>query len=227
MKVIFLYYRLHILYNAYNNGNQPMNQYIYIYIYHRFLRPHEYREKPRIALVSYPRSGNSMARSMLETMTSIVTGTDSRPDRTLSRSLLERGLIGEGITDERVHIVKSHFPERYGYKKFQAHKIIMLTRNPFDAIDSYFNMAFTNTHTKSLGEENYETFADIWNALVLNEIKVWNDFHAYWLSKKYPILVLRYEDFLTNPLEIMKRIIRYVLTLSFIESFLSFFPFCW
>jgi len=39
-----------------------------------------------VLLASYPRSGNTLLRTLIERTTSIVTGSDTRPDRTLSRS---------------------------------------------------------------------------------------------------------------------------------------------
>lgn len=44
-------------------------------------------------LVSYPRSGNSLLRGIIETMTGVVTGSDTRPDRPLSRALLRCGFL--------------------------------------------------------------------------------------------------------------------------------------
>ena len=72
----------------------------------RFLAPGERTE--HVALVSYPRSGNSLLRALLEEVTGIVTGTDTRPNRTLSRALSQFGMQGEGVLDERVWIVKTH-----------------------------------------------------------------------------------------------------------------------
>ena len=48
----------------------------------------------KILLVSYPRSGNSFLRRLLESSIGIVTGSDSRPNRTLSESLLRCGFKG-------------------------------------------------------------------------------------------------------------------------------------
>lgn len=48
----------------------------------------------KILLVSYPRSGNSYLRRLLESSFGIVTGSDSRPNRTLSESLLKCGFKG-------------------------------------------------------------------------------------------------------------------------------------
>lgn len=59
---------------------------------------------------------------------------------------------GEGVLDERVKVVKTHFPERSGYRSFEAEKAILLVRNPFDAISSYFNMCLTQAHDKRWSE---------------------------------------------------------------------------
>lgn len=64
-----------------------------------------------------------------------------------------------GVVDNRlVKIVKSHWPERQGWCPVKVNRIILLVRNPFDAIDSYFNMCLTNTHHLSLSENVYEQF---------------------------------------------------------------------
>jgi len=90
----------------------------------------------QVALVSYPRSGNSLLRACLESVTGFLTGSDSRPDRPLSNALLAGGLEGEGVVDERVCVVKSHWPERRGWKEFSVKRVALLVRNPYDAIDS-------------------------------------------------------------------------------------------
>ncbi len=68
----------------------------------------------KILLTSYPRSGNTLSRSYLETISRIYTGSDCDTRRPLNRHLLEMGLVGEGTVDNKVWIVKSHFPERLG-----------------------------------------------------------------------------------------------------------------
>lgn len=76
----------------------------------------------KVALASYPRSGNSLLRKYLEEITLIITGSDASPDKKLIRDLKEAGLKGEGKTDSKVWIVKTHFPERFGPGKFFAQK---------------------------------------------------------------------------------------------------------
>lgn len=55
------------------------------------------------------------------------------------------------MVDHRVQVVKTHYPERTGLRPFEGDKAILLVRNPFDAVDSYFNMALTNTHDQRRG----------------------------------------------------------------------------
>jgi hypothetical protein len=60
---------------------------------------------------------------------------------------------GEGVTDRSVWFIKTHYPERHGYKKYAIDRAILLIRNPFDAIQSYFHMGMTNTHNRTLTPE--------------------------------------------------------------------------
>ena len=171
---------------------------------HRFL-PLGYftsSSKHKTCLVSYPRSGNSFVRRRLEQMTGIITGSDSRPNRTLSKALLRCGFIGEGICDDSVFIVKSHFPERLGYRIFNSHRILLLVRNPFAAIESYFHMGLTNTHNKSLSDQvrHSSKISELFHEFLINEVKVWKMFYEYWLEESrkqgVPLMMIRFEDLL-------------------------------
>jgi len=197
-------------------------------------------------LASYPRSGNTLLRTLLERITSTVTGSDTRPDRTLSKSLaIDHDLVGEGLVgrpnsmntqqtkskssssstqilqqqyqgayDPLVHIVKTHFPERKGWKPITGNKVLLLVRNPYDAIDSYWNLCCTNTHTRSLDESVYIKYADKFEGLAKHEIKVWCEFHYYWLDmcerENVPLLIIRYEDLVLDTETEMIRIINFL-----------------
>ncbi|CAM9467927.1 unnamed protein product, partial [Laminaria digitata] len=172
----------------------------------------------RTVLASYPRSGNSLLRRLLEEATGVITGSDTRPDRTLSRSLSAFGMQGEGVVDHRVRVVKTHYPERAGYRTFEGKKAILLVRNPFDAINSYFNMALTNTHDQSLHLSMYEEFHELWDSMVRNDIKkVWERFHRYWLSSGVPVQAVRYEDLLVRPEECLRDLIAFIYEIPLTE----------
>jgi hypothetical protein len=163
----------------------------------RFLQPGQAGET--VAMVSYPRSGNSMLRDLLERLTGTVTGSDSRPDRAMALDLKLYGLVGEGNVGAHngggnVWVVKTHFPEKYGWKPFASQRAILLVRNPFNAMRSYFNMLLTGTHTHSIADSEFTRFADVWDRHVREEIGWWCEFHRYWLRQPIPLLVVRYED---------------------------------
>jgi hypothetical protein len=139
-----------------------------------------------------------MVRKLLEEITGIHTGSDTRPKRAMAEMLRGYGLQGESDVTRKTWVVKSHFPERHGWMKFPARRGILLVRNPINAIDSYFNMQLSANHEMSLDESQYERFSEIWNEHVLTEAKVWAEFHKYWLDQKIPLLVVRYEDLLTD-----------------------------
>ncbi len=101
--------------------------------------------------------------------------------------------------DETVWFVKSHYPERLGYKPVTVQKAILVVRNPWDAINSYFNMQLTNSHNRSLHDSQYIRFQDRWDKMIQNEIQVWLRFHQYWLTKvNISIQIVRYEDLLVH-----------------------------
>ena len=181
-----------------------------------------------LLLASYPRSGNTFLRTLLERVTSTVTGSDTRPDRTLSRSLaVEHDLVGEGLVGRHslrphtydpdeplVRTVKTHFPERRGWRPVTGSRVILLVRNPYDAIDSYWNLCCTNTHTRSLDESVYAKHADKFEGLARHEIKVWLDFHYHWLDacarEGVPLLIVRYEDLVLDTAAEMRRVVRFL-----------------
>jgi hypothetical protein len=97
-------------------------------------------------LTSYPRCGNTLIRKQLEQITLVHTGSDCDLKRPLNRQLKEMGLAGEGTLDDSVWLVKSHYPERIGATTFDAHKVVIIVRNPLDCIFSLFNMVGTISH---------------------------------------------------------------------------------
>lgn len=135
-----------------------------------------------------------------------LTGSDTNPSRTLSKALQEFGVVGEGVIDERVHVVKTHFPERRGFAEFEADRAILLVRNPYDVIDSYFNMTLTNSHNTTMHESQYERFEDLFTSLAVAEVEVWRLFNKWWLRTPLPLLVVRYEDLVLHLEQTLRRI---------------------
>jgi len=162
--------------------------------------------RPVTILASYPRSGNSLLRNLFERATLRVTGSDMRG------GLTQHDLVGEAAVSAKIcQFVKTHFPERVGSPTFPASRAVLLVRNPYDALESYFNLMMTNTHTTSLTEEQRKKTEKLFHAMALKEIQVWRLFHQFWLQSKIPILLVRYEDLIRHPGKVLSRVVQFVL----------------
>ena len=183
-------------------------------------------EFDKVLLCSFPRSGNTLFRSYMEHVTRIITGSDCNRSRKLIRELIDLGMQGEGIVDERVWIVKTHFPERLGGAQIAVHKCLLVVRNPLDCIVSMYNMIATGSHSTGIGASNYigpeskratlnaaGKFQALWEEYVQQEVEVWREYHAYWLHKdhKVPVFVVRYEDLLLRPEETLCQVFCFLL----------------
>ena len=125
-------------------------------------------------LASYPRSGNSLMRNLYEKITLRVTGSD------MMGGLQKHDLVGEMATGtNNVQFVKTHYPERMGHPPFEVNRAVLLVRNPYDALDSYFNLMSTSTHTTSLSPEARKKYEKVFAEMAKKEILVWRDFHEY------------------------------------------------
>lgn len=147
-------------------------------------------------MASYPRSGNTMLRAYMEKIMGIATGSDADISKKLNEDLLSGGLGGEGLVNKQVHVVKTHFPERYGSSKYYAERAILLVRNPIDCITSLFHMMLAGSHNKSISDEDFANNQVWWQAWVEQEILVWADFHQFYFDSKIPFHIIRYEDIL-------------------------------
>jgi hypothetical protein len=94
-----------------------------------------------------------------------------------------------------------------------VNKAIVLVRNPFDSIVSFWNLMAGSSHTASLPTELFTTFADLWEKFIEHETQIWIGFHKFWLeaaTKKIPILLVRYEDILANRDDVTRQMIDFM-----------------
>ena len=117
-------------------------------------------------MASYPRSGNTLLRGYIEKIMGIVTGSDTDTSHSLNKALYTAGLVGEGLVDKRVWVIKTHYPERYGGTKFGAERCILLVRNPLDCMLSLFNLLATSTHDLSVAEDTYVKYSNGWDQYI-------------------------------------------------------------
>jgi hypothetical protein len=137
------------------------------------------RGQRRIALASFPRSGNTWFRFLLESATGELTGVakghDPREARVLPRA--QEGLV-----------IKTHRRDAHRYTH-----AIHLVRNPFDVADSFYDWRASLGWPGKHGEETWDDF-------VKRIIAMWRQHTRHWLSAGTTSYLVRYEDCLKDPL---------------------------
>ena len=127
-----------------------------------------------VALASYPGSGNTWLRGLLETASGICTGFEF-----CDISMRVKGFAGENIVSGAVLVVKTHGLPNWKSKKKHGgggggrghfDSAVFLVRNPLDALVSEFNRRVANdfrgytisltSHVKSAGKEWFGEWID-------------------------------------------------------------------
>ena len=109
-------------------------------------------------LVSYPSSGNTWTRLLLEATTGIYTGSVF-----CDRNFVYSGMIGEGVSTENVLLSKTH----HFVQKTSSHfkKAIYLIRNPLKAIFAEYTRKYLSSgkHKKEFPPEYYGMYIYVRN----------------------------------------------------------------
>ena len=117
-----------------------------------------------VAMASFPGSGSTWMRSILEQITGIYTGSVY-----CDKDLKSKGFVGERITSSNVLFVKTHSPNKnffiplklyYDLRKFKnIMAAILLVRNPLDSIVSYWNYE-RSSHTATAPPHTYGMYVN-------------------------------------------------------------------
>ena len=125
------------------------------------------------------------------------------------------GMLGEGLVDDSVLVVKSHFPERNGIGVFKVSKVVVITRHPLDCMSSLFNMIATVTHSQSIDQSKLDKpqIDGLWKEYILQEPPIWNKFNDFWFEspQKAFVHIVRYEDMLYHPKQTLTWLFEFIL----------------
>ncbi|XP_022122826.1 WSCD family member AGAP003962 [Pieris rapae] len=142
-----------------------------------------------VALVSYPGSGNTWLRYLLQQATGIMTGSIY-----MDYGLKVHGFPAENVTNGSVLVVKTH-EDPPPDKKFQA--AILLIRNPRDAILADFNRihkGHIGTAPKSAFKRKTRDQKSDWTSYVSTKVMAWESTHRLWLTRfSGPLHIVLYE----------------------------------
>ncbi|OWF48649.1 WSCD family member AAEL009094-like [Mizuhopecten yessoensis] len=164
---------------------------------------------PSTALVSFPGSGNTWIRHVIQQATGMATGS-AYTDKSLKRD----GFPGEGQTNGSVIAVKTHVwgqEERARYVR-----AILLIRDPFEALLSEFNR-------RHGGHKGYAASVNLeksWYDYILETAGEWYDLYHDWLTFDGPVHVVMYENLRVNPSAEVDRLMKFLgVTLTHKEKF--------
>jgi len=137
--------------------------------------------RPRVALASYPRSGNSWLRYMIELATGETSGSVYQ-DRFLPRPR-------SGI------VIKTHKLDTQAYDA-----AIHLVRHPLFTLESYFHWRVQIGGEPDLSVREYAAPA----------AREWRQHTAHWRATSTPTMLVRFEDLRREPLAWLRRILAWL-----------------
>ncbi|KAK5638174.1 hypothetical protein RI129_012469 [Pyrocoelia pectoralis] len=148
--------------------------------------------KPPVALASFPGSGNTWLRYLLQQATGIYTGSVYK-----DYGLLKSGFPAESISNGSVLVVKTHEWGINAHKQFS--KAVLLVRAPANAIQAEFNRQ-SGGHIGFASPDRYKkTRGRYWQQFVTDKLKMWKETNLDWLYNfTGPTHVIFYEQLVDN-----------------------------
>jgi hypothetical protein len=183
--------------------------------------------QPKMALMSYPGSGNTWIRGIIERLSGYFTGSIyADKDIYVKGSIIFHfkfatenvqiescriGFYGEGVPiDCGCTIVqKTHDLQRNDYQPFINKSAILIIRNPYGALVSYRNFRTTgNSHTASASLTQFTGLE--WEKFVTTEIVGWKTKVLEWIPRIGHGGILLYDDVLKDKRNQFRNLMRYL-----------------
>ncbi|TRY68247.1 hypothetical protein TCAL_04080 [Tigriopus californicus] len=170
---------------------------------------------PMVALASFPGSGNTWLRYLIQQASGILTGSVYK-----DYALLKNGFPAENIVNGSVVVIKTH---EFGQQSLQAFdKAILLVRDPFSALQAEFNRR-SGGHVGHASIEKYRrNNGKYWRTFVHSKGADWEKMNLAWMDGFPPQdrLIVFYDD-LMNQTEIELRRALNFLNMSVSEAMMT------
>ena len=159
----------------------------------------------RLALVSYPGSGNTWIRHMLQQATGIYTGSVYGDD------LIRRsGFLGEPkkFRNRKTFIIKDHMLSRDAMSGYDS--AILLVRNPYKAHVAEYHRKITANHLDHAISDAFlsKRFEKI--VMGKNKLKSWVQLIKYVVESQKSFHFVMYEVLVQNPINEIKKILKFL-----------------
>ncbi|XP_077291690.1 WSCD family member AGAP003962 [Arctopsyche grandis] len=171
----------------------------------RWCRPLRYLTdpKPPVALVSFPGSGNTWLRYLLQQATGIHTGSVYK-----DYGLLKNGFPAEAVSNGSVLVVKTHEWGTSARASFS--RAVLLLRAPEQAIQAEFNRQ-SGGHVGFASPDRYRrTKGKYWQKFVAEKLVAWRQTNLDWLMNfTGPIHIIYYDDLVANVEETLRKLLKF------------------
>lgn len=173
---------------------------------------------PARALASYPGSGNTWIRYLVEGSSGLYTGSVFN-----DRSILRAGHYGEGrnYLDGSTILQKTHHRSIY-VDKYKAYglswrkeqiesfggRAVIVVRNPYKAILSYWNFYNTKSHTSLIDKNSFKTLK--FQDFVFTGASRWFEVIEDWITFGKEVYFIFYEDLQEDPVGEMRSLLDYL-----------------
>ncbi|CAG9804579.1 unnamed protein product [Chironomus riparius] len=161
-------------------------------------------ENKVIALASFPGSGNTWLRYLLQQATGIYTGSVYK-----DYGLLKSGFPAESISNSSVLIVKTHEFGSSSWTRFR--KSVLLVRDPAKAILAEFNRQ-SGGHIGFASPDRYKrTNGRYWLKFVTNKLHAWEQTNLSWATNfTGDVLIIYYENLVDNVEKTLRDILNFI-----------------
>ncbi|XP_023239513.1 WSCD family member AAEL009094 isoform X1 [Centruroides vittatus] len=156
---------------------------------------------PLVALASFPGSGNTWLRFLIQQASGYLTGSVYK-----DYALMRNGFPAESISNGSVVLIKTHEWGPAARKKYD--KAILLIREPYGALLAEFNRR-AGGH---LGHASPEKFrrGKVWRNYVAIQTKAWMNTVLDWLNFEGPLHIIRYEYFVQNLSSELSKVMKFL-----------------
>ncbi|XP_050699605.1 uncharacterized protein LOC126987014 [Eriocheir sinensis] len=169
---------------------------------------------PRTALASFPGSGNTWLRYLIQGATGLFTGSVY-----LDRELATKGFYGENEPPECgcAVVVKTHGYCLAGLPATKEERLrdlerfygrgLLLLRSPYDTLIAYRNY-LTAGHLGVAGPDAFR--GTDWERFVRGQTEMWKTYAIDWLTQGRSVLLIHYERLLQDPQKELLRILHFL-----------------
>ncbi|XP_078485224.1 sialate:O-sulfotransferase 2-like [Ciona intestinalis] len=167
----------------------------------RFLPPHP----DLVALISFPGSGNTWLRHLLEQATGIYTGSVYT-----DKDMYNKGFLGEMEDSKsgRTLLVKDHIYTDKRISLFDYSSVVLLVRNPFKALVAEFNRRKSQNHVGFAKPEDFRSTD--WSSYATSMAAEWLNTIAEVFRSGIPVRMVYYEDLLSHTPEEIEKLLKHI-----------------